>query len=136
MASTSNEEPRDVKYGGVETVELLRSLHLLHDLPVVVASDDGWSWVLAWAQLGVRHIHCVPFGDRADQQLEMLCAHPGLARATQVTRVADLANLPDWRDGSYLLCGHLVFPRASASKPLGGPSPRKPFGAVHCNNSR
>ena len=108
--------PRNVEYG-IETVELLHSLHLLHDLPVVVASDDGWSWALAWAQLGVQHIRCIPFCDKASQQLEHLLAHPVLARSVRITCTAALADLPGWRDGPFLLCAHLVPPQASANDP-------------------
>jgi hypothetical protein len=38
-------------------------------LKVIVASSDGWSWVLAWAQLGVANVVCVPLSLEAKDQL-------------------------------------------------------------------
>jgi hypothetical protein len=37
-----------------------------------VLSDDGWSWDLAWRQLGIEQVCCVAMSNRAKAQLDSL----------------------------------------------------------------
>jgi hypothetical protein len=37
---------------------------------VIVISDDGWSWILAWRQLGVQNIYALPSTDIKVEQLK------------------------------------------------------------------
>jgi hypothetical protein len=41
-------------------------------LKVVVLSDDGWSWALAWRQLCVEQVCCVAMSNREKAQLNSL----------------------------------------------------------------
>jgi len=50
-------------------VGFLHSLHVLRELNIVVVSVDGWSWVLAWAQLGVCEVTCLPLNPWARSNL-------------------------------------------------------------------
>ena len=34
----------------------LATVYYFNHLEVIVILDDGWSWILAWSQLGVRNI--------------------------------------------------------------------------------
>jgi hypothetical protein len=48
----------------------------------MVISDDGWSWALAWRQLGVLFFSCYPLSKLASNQLIELSRHvPGLIKA-------------------------------------------------------
>jgi len=38
----------------------VHSLHMLHDLHIVVVCDGGWSWALAWVEMGVLQVDCLP----------------------------------------------------------------------------
>ena len=38
-------------------------------LQVTVISDDGWCWALAWRQLGVLIVDCIPLTDIDSVQL-------------------------------------------------------------------
>jgi hypothetical protein len=54
-------------------IELLRDLKFLgQQLSVYVLSTGGWSWVLAWAQLGVATIFCLPRNEGASRELARL----------------------------------------------------------------
>ena len=82
-------------------------MHGLRDLHIVVISDDGWSWALAWAQLGVWSIRCVPLVELAAQQLSLLDTH--LPQHTVVIcRVDELENLcqVDLEEQPLVVCGH------------------------------
>jgi hypothetical protein len=49
---------------------------------VLVISDDGWSWALAWRQLGVLIFSCYPLFELARKQHLELSRHvPGLIKA-------------------------------------------------------
>jgi hypothetical protein len=41
-------------------------------LEVIVISDDGWSWILVWRQLGVQYIYALPLTDLAVEQLKAI----------------------------------------------------------------
>lgn len=62
MATSVASKPCQTPFGE-EVVEFLHELHCLHRLQITVVSESGWSWVLAWGQLGVRTIECVAFTD-------------------------------------------------------------------------
>ena len=53
---------------------LLHGLHIFSELKVFVLSNDGWSWVLAWAQLGVLCIRCIPLSEKSLIQLDAVKA--------------------------------------------------------------
>jgi hypothetical protein len=44
-------------------------LHILQDIEVIVVSCNGWSWALAWAQLGVTRVFCYPLMSLVKKQL-------------------------------------------------------------------
>jgi hypothetical protein len=51
-------------------IELLQDLSFLgRQLAVYVVSSGGWSWALAWAQLGVAVIYCLPRNSGAAKEL-------------------------------------------------------------------
>jgi hypothetical protein len=53
---------------------LLQDLSFLgRQLSVYVVSTGGWSWLLAWAQLGVETIHCIAWNAAAATELGPLC---------------------------------------------------------------
>ena len=107
---------------------IAESVELLHDfsffrtcLHIFVISDDGWSWLLAWAQLGVETIRCVPFSGLALEQLQGLQAHGSLSKLIQVVAPGYL-NLPDFSpdqpQGLPLVCAHFAaLPRGEESWP-------------------
>jgi hypothetical protein len=47
-------------------------MHIFCEMKVIVLSDDGWSWALAWAQLGVGLVGCLLLVDVTAMQLESL----------------------------------------------------------------
>jgi hypothetical protein len=46
------------------------------NVQAVVISEDGWSWVLAWLQMGVMNVICQPTSGDASQQLSYLKEKP------------------------------------------------------------
>jgi hypothetical protein len=57
-------------------------MYVYKDLKVLVISDDGWSWSLAWRQLGVLIFSCYTLSKLASKQLlELLRLVPGLIKA-------------------------------------------------------
>jgi hypothetical protein len=95
-------------------IELLRDLKFLgQELSVYVLSTGGWSWVLAWAQLGVASIFCLPQNDGACSELARL--HSVAALDTCIVEL-------DWADGIIALqsrpavvLGHLCWTNAEQS---------------------
>ena len=84
-------------------------------LQVYVISDDGWSWALAWAQLGVATIRCVPFSGLALEQLKVLQAHSALGNIVQVVSPGYLnllptAPSPEQAHQLALVCAHFATP--------------------------
>ena len=68
MATDDGGTEQKEDYGSTRdlSVELLQDLLFFRTcLRVYVLSDDGWSCVLAWAQLGVESVFCVAFGELA-----------------------------------------------------------------------
>jgi hypothetical protein len=57
-------------------------MYVYKELNLLVVSDDGWSWDLAWRQLGVLIVSCYPLSELASNQLLELSRHvPGLIKA-------------------------------------------------------
>jgi hypothetical protein len=52
--------------------DFLEPTSFLH-LNINVVLDEGWCWDLAWRQLGVVVIYCLPLTAKANEQLERLC---------------------------------------------------------------
>jgi hypothetical protein len=48
----------------------LTMVYAFSHLEVIVILDDGWSWILAWRQLGVQNIYALPLTDLAVEQLK------------------------------------------------------------------
>jgi hypothetical protein len=48
----------------------LTTVYTFSHLEVIVISDYGWSWILAWRQLGVQNIYALPLIDLAVEQLK------------------------------------------------------------------
>jgi hypothetical protein len=48
----------------------LTTVYAFSHLEVIVISDDGWSCILAWRQLGVQNIYALPLTDLAVEQLK------------------------------------------------------------------
>jgi hypothetical protein len=44
-------------------------MYVYKELNVLVISDDGWSWDLAWRQLGALIVSCYPLSELASKQL-------------------------------------------------------------------
>jgi hypothetical protein len=55
----------------------LYGLHIFSDLKVFILSNDGWSWALAWAQLGVTNVCCIPLSNKSLVQLDEIKAALG-----------------------------------------------------------
>jgi hypothetical protein len=63
----------------IEKVGLLEDYSFLASkLSVYVLSLDGWSWAVAWAQLGVRSVKCVALSAPAAVQLDELVGVPSM----------------------------------------------------------
>jgi hypothetical protein len=57
-------------------------MYVYKDLKVLVISNDGWSWALAWRQLGVLIVSCYPLSELSSKHLLELSRHvPGLIKA-------------------------------------------------------
>lgn len=70
-----------------------------------MVSDDGWSWVLAWAQLGVKEVECIALTDRSREQLDQVASV--VAETLRVTR-REVAGAPTSIPGrKSLLCAHI-----------------------------
>ena len=67
-------------------------------------SNDGWSWVLAWAQLGVHKVSCIPLGELALQQLKLLESHHALSKIVRRADWQHAGTSPSQKP--VLLCGH------------------------------
>jgi hypothetical protein len=61
--------PCMVSYGN-KAVGFLHTLSVLHKLCVAVISEDSWTWVLSWAQVGLKAAMCVSLMTKAQCQLE------------------------------------------------------------------
>jgi hypothetical protein len=48
----------------------LTTVYAFSHLEVIVILDGGWSWILAWRQLGVQYIYALPLTDLAVEQLK------------------------------------------------------------------
>jgi hypothetical protein len=48
----------------------LTTVYAFSHLEVIVISDDGWSCILVWRQLGVQNIYALPLPDIAVEQLK------------------------------------------------------------------
>ena len=53
---------------------ILGDSYAIQSVKPIVVSCDGWSWALAWAQLGVARILCYPLTSLAKRQLSPLIA--------------------------------------------------------------
>ena len=97
-------------------MELLHDLHFLRSaFSIYVLSDDGWSWALAWAQLGVDFICCVPFNGLALDQLKCLQNHSALGKLIHLVAPSVPLPVPPSRSTTRreggplsrtLVCGH------------------------------
>jgi lipopolysaccharide biosynthesis protein len=57
-------------------------MYVYKELKVLVISDDGWSWALAWRQLWVLIVSCYPLAELASKQILELSRHvPDLINA-------------------------------------------------------
>jgi hypothetical protein len=57
-------------------------MYVYKELKVLVISDDGWSWALAWRQLGVLIVSFYPLQELASKQLLEISRNvPGLIKA-------------------------------------------------------
>jgi hypothetical protein len=57
-------------------------MYVYKDLKVLVISNDGWSWALAWRQLGVLIVSFYPLQELASKQLLEISRNvPGLIKA-------------------------------------------------------
>ena len=65
-------------------------------LRVTVISDDGWCWDLAWRQLDVLVVDCIPMKDLASVQLGSLYNY-----------VEGLQAIPQVQDLNELISGHV-----------------------------
>jgi hypothetical protein len=100
-------------------VALLNNIHFISNkLRVYVLSAGGWSWVIAWAQIGVAAIHCIATTDEAVAELGKLAAHPVLGSLITQTMAnearSELATAAD-----VVLCCHL--PETTALEEWFGP---------------
>jgi hypothetical protein len=67
--------------------------------------------VLAWAQLGVATIHCLPANREAARELELL--QSGSAVGSRIVRVEWDAGRQQLQGCSVVLCGHLAWDKLS-----------------------
>jgi hypothetical protein len=98
-------------------MSLLQDYHFLaHRLTVYVFSLDGWSWAIAWAQLGVGCINCVPLTDTAALQLDELIAEPAMAARLRRTPLPESNEL----GVGTVFSLHVTASQAAASAPEWG----------------
>jgi hypothetical protein len=90
-----------------QRVALLRHFEFLKTgLRVYVLSQGSWCWALAWAQLGVGLVNCVPLSDAATLSLGLLRSHPPLGAHLALARREDLEE-PPALSGAVVLCANL-----------------------------
>jgi hypothetical protein len=71
----------------------LSSLTDFHSLCVCVISTDGWSWSLAWLQLGVEYIPSLSLSQLAGLQLKELGARlEGILEVSQVSNQVEVIS--------------------------------------------
>ena len=100
---------------GEEVIEFLQGLDSLHNLDVVtVISENGWSWVLGWAQLGVWTVDCVAFTDEASM------VYGGQLTSILGCQGFDLV-LQGPREGSTVICGGPTHPNVVCALLLANP---------------
>lgn len=77
---------------------------LRDEIRVLVVSYEGWSWLLAWHQCGMKEVRCMPLGDTAREQLTELEAvlHGSVIWSTAD---ADLSTNPEVK--KQVICVHL-----------------------------
>lgn len=83
----------------------LSALSMLHDLNIVVISDDGWNWVIAWAQLGVRSLRCLPLTTRSREALKVVMQVLEGTVKVMVLTCDDLSSLQGGTD--VVWCAHV-----------------------------
>lgn len=74
------------------------------EVQTIVASDGGWMWALAWIQMGVQQVQCIPMGEKGEQYLEALKTH-----ANFVKRIRTTINgvVEQDKDKTTILCLHI-----------------------------
>jgi hypothetical protein len=86
---------------------LLRNFEFLKTgLHVYVLSLGDWCWALAWAQLGVGSITCIPSNEAAEKALRLLLASPGVGPRLMEASYATFHNQRRLPTVS-VLCVHL-----------------------------
>jgi hypothetical protein len=91
-SAAPTQEPTLSKHYGLESVELLYDFTCYTNLHVYVASDDGWNWVVAWAQLGVKRVHCVSLNALGSKHLEILQRRSIAGSTVQAVSVEELKH--------------------------------------------
>lgn len=88
-------------YGEEQAETLLQDTHRLHSLHVTVFSFDGWMWVVALAQLGLRRIYCSCASVLAEEQLEeLICSSSLFGGASAVELIKEDAPAKGLRANS------------------------------------
>jgi hypothetical protein len=89
-------------------IEMLHDLSFLgQQLSVYVISTGGWGWALAWAQLGVAVIQCIPWNREAAQELERVAGVKALAARIVVTNWATAVQR--LQNQASVISGHLAW---------------------------
>jgi hypothetical protein len=107
VASSEAKEPQ----APTEKVGLLEDYSFLASkLSVYVLSLDGWSWAVAWAQLGIRCVRCIPLSPSASAQLDELAAVPCM----NARLVKSAVPVVDGSINAVTLCAHVTAAQAKA----------------------
>jgi hypothetical protein len=95
---------------GEEVIEFLHGLESLHNLRIHIVSESGWTWALAWAQLGVRVMNGIAFTELSmdyGRQVISILNGQGFDLSLQSAGRLSAAgrrgpNIP------HVVCGHLL----------------------------
>jgi hypothetical protein len=90
-----------------ERISLLQNFQFLKTgLHVCVLSVGDWSWALAWAQLGVDSVHCVPVNAAAAKELSKLQSVRAIGSRFLELPYEDLLESRHLHKAA-VLCGHV-----------------------------
>jgi hypothetical protein len=89
----------------VARVALLRNVLFISTvLQVYVLSTGGWSWVVAWGQIGVSSVSCVAATEEAARELKELQTHPVLGKAITVEQLEKVRECLEATPHAILCC--------------------------------
>jgi hypothetical protein len=75
-------------------VEFLHDLGVIRKLDVVVLGDGGWSWLVAWAQVGIKLVKCFALNDAVATTFGVVRATIAVATECALLPLDQVADVP------------------------------------------